>query len=354
MSRILRYNEIMDKLAYHYNKKKIPAETAGKYLYYYPCAEVENASVQMGGRSYIVIEVTEKEWEALIELDRIDYNNEHKYVRHTTPIPDGDEDNLPVKQQEQLHSSEINIPVATAKKFDKQACFQTLSDKERQVLELLNDGNTQKEVAKELGVTQGYVSMVKKQAKFNLDYSEYRSAVKSNDGEYIWKCWDLFSRKLAMPLFLDVELEYVISCLHPDDIAHFMHWYYSFGEFIRYSLTYYIYNEDKIKDEITEYLYKASDRELAWFMKNYSDQPALVQIVYIRLIDEFERRRQSGLHSSKKAVEGLTTAVEKLAEKVNMPPEQYFAERIYPIVATIRNKRKKQFYLFYTDKKLTK
>ena len=343
----------MDKLAYHYNKKKIPAETAGKYLYYYPCAD-ENANVRIDGHGFIVIEVTEKEWEALIELDRIDYNNEHKYVRHTMPIPDGDEDNLTVKQQEQLHSCETDISTATAENFDKQVRFKNLSDKERQVLELLNYGSTQKEVVKELGVTQGYVSMVKKQAKFNLDYSEYRSAVKSHDGEYIWKCWDLFSRKLAMPLFLDVELEYVISRLHPDDIAHFMHWYYSFGEFIRYSLTYYIYNEDKIKDEITEYMYKASDRELAWFMKNYSDQPALVQIVYIRLIDEFERRRQNGLYSSKKAIEGLLTAVEKLAEKANLPPEQFYAERIYPIVATIRNKRKRQFYLFYTGKKLTK
>lgn len=133
-----------------------------------------------------------------------------------------------------------------------------------------------------------------------------------------------------------------------------MHWYYSFGEFICYSLTYYIYNEDKIKDEITEYICKASDRELAWFIKNYSNQPILVQIVYIRLIDEFERRRQSGLHSSKKVIEGLTTAVEKLAEKANMPPEQFYAERIYPIVATICNKRKRQFYLFYSSKNLTK
>ena len=344
----------MDKLAYHYNKKKIPAETAGKYLYYYPCAD-ENANVRIDGHGFIVIEVTEKEWEALIELDRIDYNNEHKYVRHTMPIPNADEDQLTVKQQEQLHSSgETDISTATAETFDKQQRFSRLSDNEKRVLALLDEGNTQKEVAKELGVTQGYVSMVKKQAEFNLDYSEYRSAVKSSDGEYIWKCWNLFSRKLAMPLFFDVELEYVISRLHPDDIAHFMHWYYSFGEFIRYSLTYYIYNEDKIKVEITDYLYKASDWEFAWFMKNYSDQPALVQIVYIRLIDEFERRRQNGLHSSQKAIEGLLTAVEKLAQKANISPEQFYAERIYPIVTTIRNKRKRQFYLFYTGKKLTK
>ena len=344
----------MDKLAYHYNKKKIPAETAGKYRYYYPCAD-ENANIRIDGHGFIVIEVTEKEWEALIELDRIDYNNEHKYVRHMTPIPDGYEDNLTVKQQqEQLHSGEKDIPTATAETFDKQVRFKNLSDKERQVLELLNYGSTQKEVAKELGVTQGYVSMVKKQAEFNSDYSEYRSAVKSNDGEYIWKCWDLFSRKLAMPLFLDVELEYVISRLHPDDIAHFMHWYYSFGEFIRYSLTYYIYNEDKIKEEISEYLYKASDHELAWFKENYADEPALMQIVYIRLIDEFERRRQNGLKSSNKAVDGLFTAVEKLAKEANLPPEQFFAERIYPIIAIIRNRRNKEFYRFYTGKKLLK
>lgn len=342
----------MDKLAYHYNKKKLPAKTEGKYLYYYPCADVENAPVQMGGRGFITIEVTDKEWEALIELDRIEYNNEHKYVRHTIPLADG-EDSLTIKEQEQYHSDETPIPTATAEKMDKQALFSKLSEKDRQILNLLKADN-QKEVAKQLGVTQGYVSMAKQRAQFNLDYIEYRDAVKTNDSEYIWKCWNMFSRKLEMPLFLDVELEFVITRLHPDDINHFLHWYYSFGEFIRYSLTYYIYNEDKIKEEIAEYLYKASDQELAWFMKNYSKEVPLVQIVYIRLIDEFERRRQNGLKSSSKAVDGLFTAVEKLAKEANLPPEQFFAERIYPIIAIIRNRRNKEFYRFYTGKKLLK
>lgn len=341
----------MDKLAYHYNKKKIPAETEGKYLYYYPCADMENATVQMGGRGYITIEVTDKEWEALIELDRIEYNNEHKYARHTTPL--SDEDTLTIKEQEQYHSDETPIPTATADKMDKQAQFLKLSESDQQIFNLLKVGN-QKEVAKQLGVTQGYVSMAKQRAQFNLDYIEYRDAVKTNDSEYIWKCWNMFSRKLEMPLFLDVELEFILTRLHPDDINHFLHWYYSFGEFIRYSLTYYIYNEDKIKEEIAEYFYKASDQELAWFMKNYSKEVPLVQIVYIRLIDEFERRRQNGLKSSSKAVDGLFTAVEKLAKEANLPPEQFFAERIYPIIAIIRNRRNKEFYRFYTGKKLLK
>ena len=82
-----------------------------------------------------------------------------------------------------------------------------------------------------------------------------------------------------MPLFLDVELEFVFNFLHHDDIKYFMYWYYCFGEFIRYSLTYYLYNENKIKDEITEYLYKATDKELAWFKQNYLNAVPLVQIV---------------------------------------------------------------------------
>lgn len=98
----------MDKLAYHYNKKKLPANTEGKYLYYYPCADVENAPIQMGKRGYITIEVTDKEWEALIELDRIEYNNEHKYVRHTNVLPDEDDE-----------ISKTPIPTATAEKWIK-------------------------------------------------------------------------------------------------------------------------------------------------------------------------------------------------------------------------------------------
>ena len=343
----------MDKLAYHYNKKKIPAETEGKYLYYYPCDDLENATVQMGGHGYIIIEVTEKEWEALFELDRIDYNNEHKYVRHTSVISDDEEDELPVKEQEAFISGDIPISTATVEKMDNENLFAKLSEDDRQILNLLKNEN-QKQIAEKFGVTQGYVSTLKKKAQFNLDYLEYKSAIKTNDSEFIWKCWNLFVKKLEMPLFLDVELEFVLNFLHPEDIKHFMYWYYSFGEFIRYSLTYYIYNEDKIKDEITEYLYKATEQELAWFKQNYLNSAPLVQIVYIRLITEVSRRKYVGLNGSNKAINGLRTAVEKLAEKVNMPPEQFFANRIYPIIATIRNSRMKQFYRFYTGKNLKK
>ena len=72
----------------------------------------------MSKRDYITIEVTDKEWEALIELDRIEYNNEHKYVRHTNVLPDED-DEISIEEQEQLHSDETPIPIATAEKWIK-------------------------------------------------------------------------------------------------------------------------------------------------------------------------------------------------------------------------------------------
>lgn len=61
------YNTAMDKLVYHYNKKKKPAKTAGKFLYYYPCDEADSPNAYIGGKYYIVLEVSESEWEALFE-----------------------------------------------------------------------------------------------------------------------------------------------------------------------------------------------------------------------------------------------------------------------------------------------
>ena len=109
MSSLLWYNRTMDKLAYHYNKKKLPAKTEGKYLYYYPSEDMESATAYMGGRGFVTIEVTEKEWEALIELDRIEYNNEHKYIRHTTELFDEEDETLTAKQLENFHVKDTPI-----------------------------------------------------------------------------------------------------------------------------------------------------------------------------------------------------------------------------------------------------
>ena len=344
----------MDKLAYHYNKKKLPAKTEGKYLYYYPCDDIKNATAYMGGRGFVTIEVTEKEWEALIELDRIEYNNEHKYVRHTTELLDEEDETLTAKQLENYHVKDTPIDTKVVNYHYKKDLYNQLTENEEKVLKMLNDGLTQKRVAEELNVTQGYVSMIKAQAQYNFDYVEQTTAIKTRDDEYPWKCWNLFTKRLEMPMYLDVEIEYVLSYLHPNDVAHFMYWYYSLGEFVRFAIRYYLYNEEAIEKDKSEYLSKASDQELAWYLQNYADAVPLVQIVYIRLITEVECRRERGLHGNNKAADGLYTAVEKLAKRVNISPEEYYEKRIYPIIVNIRTRRIKQFYRFYSGKTLKK
>lgn len=219
---------------------------------------------------------------------------------------------------------------------------------------MLENGATQKNIAKALNVTQGYVSMIKVKAQYNYDYAEQTTAIKTNCPEYLWKCWNLFTKKLEMPMFLDVEMEYVLSYLHPNDVSQFMFWYYSLGEFVRFAIRYYLYNEEAIERDKSEYLSKASDQELAWYLQNYADAVPLVKIVYIRLITEVENRRSRGQNGSNKGIEGLYTAVEKLAKRVNISPEEYFIERIYPIIANIRNRRIKQFARLYKHKKSKK
>ena len=84
----------MDKLVYHYNKKKLPGKTPGTYLYYYPCKRRGQANARLEDKSYIVLEVSSRQWEMLIELDRLEYNSNHAYSRHTVRMPDSDENAL--------------------------------------------------------------------------------------------------------------------------------------------------------------------------------------------------------------------------------------------------------------------
>ena len=102
---------------------------------------MQNATTYMGGRGFVVIEVTEKEWEALMELDRIEYN-EHKYVRHTIAIPDCEEDNLTVKQQEQLHVKDSPIEMKIAEDFEKKDFYRNLTEDEENILSMLENGYT--------------------------------------------------------------------------------------------------------------------------------------------------------------------------------------------------------------------
>jgi len=318
-------------------------------LYYYPCNSEDKANAYLYGTPFFIIEVTEKEWEALRELDRLEYNNWHKYYRHNEPFPK-DEEQLPIS--EQLRYSDRDDPFVTHSidKLDKTRALATLTKKERQIYRLsIDEQFRQTEIAKMLGITQGAVSATFNRARRKMDEYDYRNA---KPEEAVWKLWQMFMRDFALPNYLDVEIEFVIRQMLGDMLT-FIRWFYSPGELCRYIMRYYLFDEDKLNADISEYLSTSTQEEKLHFDDCYKDKPLIVQGVYVRLCMEVRRREKNKLQESDKAFSSIYTAVEKLAKPAKHSVQDYIAQRrIYPLFANKRNNRIRAFYKNYTGKKL--
>lgn len=337
----------MDKLVYHYNKKKPPGKTHGTFLYYYPSDPKDAPNLYMGGRAYAVIEVTEREWQALRELDRLEYNNTHKYLRHTTPIRYRvDEDALSPKQQEKRLDKSSPFSEAIYARIDEERALAALSKRQRHIVYLYKQRDmTQAKIAALLGVTQGYVSSVLKKAE------EVRRRYNSGDDRelIVRQYWEQFMQRGEMPQFTDVLLEFILRVLL-QDLALILPWFYSLGEFIRFLLKSYLFDNDKITEEIKSYLASADDEERTHFEEHYSEQTELVGGIYVRLMREIDRRRETRLHNSDKLYDGIASAVKKVADRLHMTMEEYVRQRFYPFLATWRNKRITAFRKHFAKK----
>ena len=160
-------------------------------------------------------------------------------------------------------------------------------------------------------------------------------------------------RDFELPDFLAVEIEFVIRGLF-SDLIPFINWFYSLGELCRYILRYYLFDENKISDDIEKYLSNAPHREQQHFKDYYGDQLSIIQGVYVRLCMEVRRREANKLQDSHKAIDGVYTAVEKIAKRLGVSVEECFTQRLYPYLAEKRNRRLKEFYKYFSCKKLPK
>ncbi len=341
----------MDKLAYHLNKKKKPAKTEGKFLYYYPCNSEDKANFHIWDKRYIEIEVTENEWEALRELDRFEYNNWHKVYRHNEPFPE-DEEMLSHREQQKWKNKDIPFSTLSNERLDRVRALSTLTPQERKVYCLaVDEGIHQKDIAEDLGITQGAVSSTFNRARRKLD--AYDLSKDNTPDEIVWKLWQIFMRDYELPDFLDVEIEFVIKGLF-GDLLPFINWFYGIGELCRYILRYYLFDENKINTDIEKYLSNASLNEQQHFKDYYEVQPLIIQGVYVRLCMEVKRRENRKLQDSHKAIDGVYTAVEKIAKRLNLSVKECLVQRLYPNLADKRNRRLKEFYKYYSGKKLPK
>lgn len=339
----------MDKLAYHLNKKKKPAKTEGKFLYYYPCNSEDKANFHIWDKRYIEIEVTENEWETLRELDRFEYNNWHKVYRHNEPFSEDEEMLSPRKQQKWI-GKDIPFSTLSNERLDKLRALSTLTSQERKVYCLsVDDQMRQKDIAEELGITQGAVSSTFNRARRKLDALDLSKDNTPDD--IVWKLWQIFMRDYELPDFLDVEIEFVIRGIFYD-LLPFINWFYSIGELCRYILRYYLFDEDKIEQDIRKYLSDASPMEQNHFKEYYGEQTPIIQGVYVRLCEEVKRRENNRLQDSHKAVDGVYTAIEKIAKRLDLSVEECLKQRLYPYLAEKRNRRLKEFYRYYSGKNL--
>ena len=233
--------------------------------------------------------------------------------------------------------------------LDKNKLYSALSEKERTVLQLCEEEDyTQAEAAKELRVTQGYISRLLKQAREKRFYLKNKNA--SRD-EIIWNYWHYFSSYGETPDYTDVFVEFILRSM-AGDFLPLLHWFPSFGELCRFVLKCYLFDEDKTEEEIAEYLKTASAQEKEHYREYYGELSPLIGAIYIRIQKEITHRKNRGLHDSDKMTDSIVATAEKIASRLNMSAFDFFTQRAYPVLAAWRNKRIRQFYRFYSGKSL--
>ncbi len=341
----------MDKQAYHYNKKKLKGKTEGTYLYFYPCDPSDNPDKWIEGKAYAVIEVTEREWQILFSFDREEYNDDHSYVRKFTPlIYSKDEEELtPYQRQKRIGNNPL-FDEASNDKTDIRRAMKHLTTQEQEVYSLVHfEAMRQTDIAKTMGITQGYVSMVLEQAE---------EKIAKHDGEQTpdgiaWRYWEQFVKKGYMPDHVDVEIEYALTQLICD-LLPFTHWFYSVSDFVRFAIKSYLFDNDKMAQEIVAYLATAPEEEKLHYDDYYGDKPQIIGALYIRFVKEVSKRSERGLHESDNIYTTFINMANKIAKRVHMTTDEFIERRFLPFLAEKRIKSVQQFYKLYTGKSLPK
>lgn len=341
----------MDKQAYHYNKKKLRGKTPGTFCYFYPCDPADKPDKWFDGKAYAEIEVTEREWQILFSLDKEEYNDDHAYVRKFTPlIYSKDEEELTPEQRQKRIGGTLLFDEVSDDRIDICRAMKHLTEQEREVYTFVRFKDMrQADIAKKMGVTQGYVSMLLEQADEKIAECD---GDKTPDG-VAWRYWQQFVKKGYMPNHVDVEIEYALTQLIFDFVP-FIHWFYSVSDLIRFATKSYLFDNDKMAAEITDYLATESEEERQHFEDYYGDKPEIIGALYIRFVKEVRKRSRRGLHESDNIYTTFISMADKIAKRVHMTTAEFIDKRFMPYVAEKRMKSARQFYKLYTGKNLPK
>ena len=291
--------------------------------------------------------MTEREWQILFSLDKEEYNDDHAYVRKFTPlIYSKDEEELTPEQRQKRIGGTLLFDEVSDDRIDICRAMKHLTEQEREVYTFARFKDMrQADIAKKMGVTQGYVSMLLEQAEEKIAECD---GDKTPDG-VAWRYWQQFVKKGYMPNYVDVEIEYALTQL-VFDFVPFIHWFYSVSDLIRFATKSYLFDNDKMTAEIAEYRATEPDEERQHFDDYYGDKPEIIGALYIRFVKEVRRRRSRGLHESDNIYTTFISMADKIAKRVHMTTAEFIDKRFMPYVAEKRMKSARQFYKLYTGK----
>ncbi len=306
---------------YLLNRKKRPAETNGKYVYYYVGANItdfpKGSKLRRYKNAYICeVEVSAEEWQCLYELDKAEYNANHKEDRHK----DG------------YHSEEY---LSTAEELDEDTSYtQTLVGENEKIFKLYNQGYTQQEIAKKLSVTQSYVSKHLTKIKEKMDLEDAHEMISTIERK-VERFWDEFISKRKMPNYFDIIVDMFMAGLPSEEYERLLKWFYSYREFLRWTLKYLLIYENKLVDEKTEnsLLKKLPQKQKEIYQGIFeeTDAPDCCKITYLTLATEVERRKQTFKTEPKgSAFIELNTAIARIAKLKKLTTEEYIKERFIP------------------------
>lgn len=321
------------------------------YLYL-SLAEPQSGKYYRNRDYYIIpVKVTPKVYKELIEQDRKEHNNNHKhdrryldiekYFRRKGALDQDDTDEINAWECVADNAS-LNFEDKIIEELDRKAYISTLSKVDRHILALYDCGHSQKEIAKQLGKTQSFVSKRLAKLTHQIEFERLNDGTRSDKEIEFELAWKKFIYTHKMPNGIDVLLDtfnYLIGNL----VEELLLWYYSFGEYYKtaYKILY-LYEEDPNED-ILGHINELSYTYRYYFYERLENEADVFIWLYYCLVKEMERRKKLFPEPSQASYEKFLDEQEKIAKNVKMTSDEFVKERFIPKIAPEIIKRNDDF-----------
>lgn len=337
------------------NNPKRKPNADGLVTYYYTSVERPLGGRYYRNRDYYIlpVNVPPETYAELTEQDRVEHNNNHKHDRRYLDVERYYRQRGEIAEDDRETNAwdcvaderTLNYETDRVEEIDKQALLSAFTQTERIIVQLYEEGVSQKYIAKQIGKTQSYVS--KKLEKL-LDKIEYE---RLNDGSRTEKeiefeiAWKKFVYSHKMPKEIDVIAETFNYIIGERMLEELLIYFYSFREYYRYAYRLlYTYEYDPDVDNLG----KINELPLVFreifYYQEIDEQADIFIWLYYCLVTEMERRRKITPDPNQAVYERVITEQEETAKRVGMTKEKFMQDRFIPKVAPILKQRADEFF----------